>query len=93
MSKKKQNKGVWVKDTSIGHRKTNTGYGSGLPFVLSQFTVIDTLPTLVYFTPYITSAIVGVWYPFAFNKIGGKERINSDTGRKEFQWKLPNSIF
>ncbi|WP_263705966.1 hypothetical protein [Shouchella tritolerans] len=51
-----------------------SGYflGSGLLFVLSQFTVIDMVPTLVYFTPYITSAIVGVWFPFAFNKIGGK---------------------
>ncbi|GIN10385.1 hypothetical protein J26TS2_02520 [Shouchella clausii] len=51
-----------------------SGYflGSGLLFVLSQFRVIDMVPTLVYFTPYITSAIVGVWFPFAFNKIGGK---------------------
>lgn len=51
------------------------GNFSGLLFVLAQFTVIDMVPT-----PYITSAIVGVWYPFAFNKIGVKKRINSGTG-------------
>ncbi|XOQ15592.1 MAG: hypothetical protein ACFWTY_16590 [Shouchella clausii] len=41
-----------------------SGYflGSGLLLVLSQFTVIDTVPPFLYFTPYITSAIVGVCF-------------------------------
>lgn len=48
-----------------------SGYflGSGLLLVLSQFTVIDTVPPLLYFTPYLISVIVGVLFPFYYNKI------------------------